>query len=554
MINIHVMKNKFKYIAAAFVASASLVSCADLDTEVQGGYVNAEQKESVLEMNPDMAVAGVTGINAQMTKYNAVYAAHFDFGYPTLMLGTDLQTADMNCKQSGYNWFQYWQGYTAPNDIGTPGTFAWRSMYKLIKIENDLAATLPADTEDETLMYFRAQALAGRSFAYWTLANLFQFNYKWHKDDLCVSIITDENSDEAALNGAPRATVAEVFEQIMKDINEAITLLEKTSVTGEAVIVDKAKRLITKATAYGLRARYNLTMGKYAEAAADAQKAISEFPGAPYSMAEAGRPAFYSMADNSWMWGIAIGEQDDVVLTGIINFPSQICSFCGNGYISAGAWKACAEDLYKSIPSTDVRKGWFLDANFTSKNLTSTEVSYLSKYKYNGKFNYGSDDTPTLYPYTNVKYGAYQGVVGQTTNASDIPLMRVEEMYLIKAEGQAMSGDLPGGKATLEDFVKTYRNPSYSSSATSAEEFQEEVFQQRRIELWGEGLIYYDYMRLNKGINRLNSGCPDAFRYNIPAGDPVLIYCIPDDEYSANKGMAGQPNNETSSRPVAIPR
>lgn len=546
------MKNKFKYIAAALVATASMSSCADLDTTFQGGYASTEQKEAVVAMNPEMAVAGVTGINAQMGKYNTVYNGHFDFGYPSIMLGLDLQTADMNCKYSGYNWFAWWQGFTSPTNIGTPANMAWYQMYKLIKIENDLAATLPADSEDEQIMFFRAQALASRSFDYWVLANLFQFNYKWHKDDLCVAIITDENSQDAAINGAPRATVADVFDQIMKDINEAIALLEKTTVTADQVIADKPKRFVSKAAAYGLRARYNLTMGKYAEAAADAQKAISEFGGAPFSIAEAGRPAFYDMTDHNWMWGIAIGEQDRVVTSGIVNFPSFICSFSGNGYVSAGAWKACAEDLYKAIPASDVRKGWFLDANYTSKNLTSAENGYLSKYR--GDYSLGSDDTNTLFPYTNVKYGGYQGVVGQTTNASDIPLMRVEEMYLILAEAQAMSSSADAGKTTLENFVKTYRNPSYTCSATTAEAVQEEVFQQRRIELWGEGLIYFDYMRLNKGINRLNSGCPDVFRYNIPAGDPVLIYCVPEDEFAANKGMAGQENNEGSSRPTPIAR
>lgn len=546
------MKNKFKYIAAALVATASMSSCADLDTTFQGGYASTEQKETVIGMNPEMAVAGVSGINAQMGKFQTVFDGHYDFGYPSIMLGCDLQTADMNCKHSGYNWFRWWQGFTSPTDIGTPATMAWYQMYRLIKIENDLAATLPADSDDEEIMYFRAQALASRSFNYWVLANLFQFNYKWHKDDLCVAIITDENSQEAAVNGAPRATVAEVFDQIMKDINEAIALLEKTTVTGDQVIANKAKRFVSKAAAYGLRARYNLTMGKYAEAAADAQKAISEFGGSPYSITEAGRPAFYDIEDHNWMWGIAIGEQDRVVTSGIINFPSFICSFSGNGYVSAGAWKACAEDLYKAIPATDVRKGWFLDANYTSKNLTSAENGYLSKYR--GDYSLGSDDTNTLFPYTNVKYGAYQGVVGQTTNASDIPLMRVEEMYLILAEAQAMSSSADTGKATLENFVKTYRDPSYTCSATTAEAVQEEVFQQRRIELWGEGLIYFDYLRLNKGVNRLNTGCPDYYRYNIPAGDPVLIYCVPEGEFSANKGMAGQKNNESSSSPTPIPR
>ena len=41
-----------------------------------------------------------------------------------------------------------------------------------------------------------------------------------------------------------------------------------------------------------------------------------------------------------------------------------------------------------------------------------------------------------------MKYGPYKGVMAQSTNASDIPLMRVEEMYLILAEAQAIGGEI----------------------------------------------------------------------------------------------------------------
>ena len=70
-----------------------------------------------------------------------------------------------------------------------------------------------------------------------------------------------------------------------------------------------------------------------------------------------------------------------------------------------------------------------------------------------------------LEPYVNTKFGAYQSVFGNTTNASDWPLMRVEEMYLIKAEAEAMSGNLAAGKSTLENFVQAYRCLLYTSDA-----------------------------------------------------------------------------------------
>ena len=62
-----------------------------------------------------------------------------------------------------------------------------------------------------------------------------------------------------------------------------------------------------------------------------------------------------------------------------------------------------------------------------------------------------------LTPYVNTKFGAYQSIFGNTTNASDWPLMRVEEMYFIEAEAIAAS---QGGKRWNFCFGEFYENLS----------------------------------------------------------------------------------------------
>lgn len=542
------MKNKFKYITLAVLAG-SLASCADLDTEYLGGYVSAEQKVQANNMNANLSAAGVVGIFSSMYPVQGVYSFHGDFGYPAIMLGLDLQTADMNSNWSGYNWMRYWQGFSSPTSTGTPAGMCWYHMYKLIKSENDLLASLPKDSTDPQTMFYRAQGLASRSFCYWVLAQTFAHNVQRHPADLCVPILTDENAEQAAIEGAPRATTTEVYAQIMSDINEAVDLLSATTFTPEQAVSDRPKRLISKATAFGLRARYNLTQGKYAEAANDAQAAITNFSGRPYSISELQRPGFASLSEPSWMWGLAVSITDDPVMSGIINFPSFMCSFTGNGYSNYGAWKAMAQDLWRSIPETDVRKGQFLNEQYTSPNINAAEQAFLDQYL--GPIPTAGGNANIVYPYTNVKFSAYKGELLNADNCQDIVYMRVEEMYYILAEAQAMTSPATG-KATLEDFVKTYRNPSYTCAATTSEAIQEEVFQQKRMELWGEGLIYYDYMRLGKGVDRRYALAPDACCYNIPAEDPVLIYLLPDDEMNNNKGMKDQKNNPEASKPNPV--
>ena len=159
-----------------------------------------------------------------------------------------------------------------------------------------------------------------------------------------------------------------------------------------------------------------------------------------------------------------------------------------------GGWRRISPKLYNQIPESDVRKGWFLDDTGVSVNLPAAAQAYITK-----------KGAPV---YTQVKYGPMNDEWGSNNNATDVILMRVEEMYLIKAEAQAMNNDVSGGVNTLNSFVNTYRDPSYKCTATTGEAVQEAVWHQRRIEFWGEGLAYFDIMRLNKGVNRLGCGFP----------------------------------------------
>ena len=98
------------------------------------------------------------------------------------------------------------------------------------------------------------------------------------------------------------------------------------------------------------------------------------------------------------MWAIVIAETDRVVTSGIVNFPSHMGSL-NYGYASVGAWRMINKKLYNEIPDTDVRKGWWLDANKHSDNLNATQVAQATKY-----------GCPA---YTQMKYGPYKGVMAQ---------------------------------------------------------------------------------------------------------------------------------------------
>lgn len=538
------MKSKYLIASAlGLFAAASLTGCYDMDTVPYSQNVTEQQKVDAAEANPEMAQAAITGITSLFSTYmNVVSTAtdeyHSDFGFPAVMLGMDSRAVDLVATTTGYNWFSH-QTRMSDCTITSVGTeLAWGNCYNQVFAANAALKSISADTEDPTLQFYRAQALAIRAFNYFTLAQIYQFTYKGNEDKPCVMIITEENEEEVAANGIGRATVEAVYSRIMDDINEAITLIEASELEPKDVLESQPKRFLSAAAMYGLRARINLVKNEWDDAAADAKEAISLFPGSPRSLATAAGPGFTSLSESDWMWGIAIAETDRIVTSEIVNWPSHMGSL-NYGYASVGAWRKINKALYNSIPDTDVRKTWFLDGNGKSEGLSAAQQAYLDKAECGA--------------YTQVKFDSYQSVIYQDVNANDIPLMRIEEMYYILAEAQAMGSAGPAeGTQTLVKFVKTYRDPAYAFAGGSPEAVQEEVWMQRRVELWGEGLTTFDLMRLKKPFDRRGGGWSTELVYNIQPDDPVLIYPIPQKEVNGNPGFTQAENNVPQGIPSPV--
>ncbi|MDE5975949.1 MAG: RagB/SusD family nutrient uptake outer membrane protein, partial [Muribaculaceae bacterium] len=512
--------NKFNYIGAcALLLSTGLVGCNDLDTQPMSKYVTSLQKTEAIEAQPSLANAGVVGIPSSYTPYGAVYNAHFDFGWPAVMMFMDAMGQDMVTINVGYNHFATGANYSLGTNNNYVNNMAWYHAYKIIKAANDVVGSIDPETTNPSLQMAGAQGYANRAYMYFMLAQLFQYTYVGHTDLPCVPIITDLNANEAAA-GIPRSSVEEVYGQIMSDLNKAIQFLTDCKLSPSTIADVGVKRFVSLGAAYGLRARVNLVMNKWAEAAADAQMAIQTSGATPYSIAEASRPAFISSDEHNWMWAVYVQINDRVVTTQLCNWPSFMGSFNDDGYW-VDAQKKISKTLWNQIPDTDCRKGWWIDENFDSPNINDAEYEFLRSWDAEA--------------YTNVKFGPYQNQLATTTNANDIPLMRVEEMYLIMAEATAMAGNPAGGKQILEDFVKTYRNPSYVCPASTAQEIQEEVWMQRRVELWGEGISYTDLLRLNKGFDRRGGGWQPVWVYNVPA--PLKPLLVPNGEMEANSAI-----------------
>ena len=536
----------------ALLGSAMLLttSCSDLDTNPSGSTMSDGQLNEVLAQDPSKLKSEVSGMYANMIEYGAIAqwygdVRHYDFGYASTMMMMDASGQDEPSQVSGYNWYNKPLRFVDRTANSETTYFIWNQCYKNIKVANDVLKSVDLENLSDVAKSYVGQAYAMRAFEYFTLIQLYQFTYKGHEDAAGVPLVT-EKTTEAEANNNPRAAVKDVYKQIMDDLNIAIDYLTDSR---------SAKSEINRQVAYGLRARVNLVMQNWSDAAADAKKAAEGYT--PLSKEAAAAPGFNDVSASNWIWGNIIDESNDIVQTGILNFPSMMCSFTGNGYSPTYACRMINSKLWKEIPSTDVRKGWWIDENLNSSIVDSKYVVHQKDedeegnvVKYLAVYNQTGDEVADITePYTNVKFGAYKNQYGNELNACDIPLMRVEEMILIQAEATAMGGNVEEGKRILENFVRTYRDPSYTCNASTAEGVQDAVWFQRRVELWGEGFSFTDLLRLKKPLDRTGANYEVSVRFNLPAESPIFLYLIPEDEENHNEALVGN-NNPV----VAVPK
>ena len=547
------MKMNNRYFVA-LLGSAMLLttSCSDLDTNPSGSTMGDGQLNEVLAQDPSKLKSEVSGMYANMIEYGAItqwygtgQPRHYDFGYASTMMMMDASGQDEPSQVSGYNWYNKPLRFVDRTANSETTYFIWNQCYKNIKVANDVLKSVDLENLSDVAKSYVGQAYAMRAFEYFTLIQLYQFTYKGHEDAAGVPLVT-EKTTEAEANNNPRAAVKDVYKQIMDDLNIAIDYLTDSR---------SAKSEINRQVAYGLRARVNLVMQNWSDAATDAKKAAEGYT--PLSKDAAAAPGFNDVSASNWIWGNIVDESNDIVQTGILNFPAMMCSFTGNGYSPTYACRMINSKLWKEIPSTDVRKGWWIDENLNSPIVNPKYVVHQEDededgnvVKYLAVYNQTGDEVADITePYTNVKFGAYKNQYGNELNACDIPLMRVEEMILIQAEATAMGGNVEEGKRILENFVRTYRDPSYTCNATTAEGVQDAVWFQRRVELWGEGFSFTDLLRLKKPLDRTGANYEVSVRFKLPAESPIFLYLIPEDEENHNEALVGN-NNPV----VAVPK
>ncbi|MEO7523761.1 MAG: RagB/SusD family nutrient uptake outer membrane protein [Ferruginibacter sp.] len=474
-------------------------------------------KKSYLETKPSDAVTA----QVVFGKLNSIYAAldgivaeqfaygigggdgHDNYGQKSFDLQNDLMGNDMVVHSQGYGWYNADYNLTEWGRAtqGRQSDNGWYFYYDIIKQCNKLLAVID-DLQDGTQSdkdAAKGQMLGLRAYAYYYLVNYFQQTYKGHENSPGVPVYTQDT-----LDGKPRGTVQNVYDQIIADLNTAEPLL-----TGKPR-TDKAH--IDVSIVQGFRARVAILMedwplaATYAHAARQGYVLMNAVQYTDYS-------AFSSVNNDEWMWGSIIPVDQATIYA---SFFSHMDIRTG-GYAALGGQKKITKDLFDRISGGDIRKTVFTQPGS------------------------GTPDNPD---YNQIKHQV--PVAGSW--AADYLYMRASEMFLIEAEALARQGQDANAQAVLQELIAT-KDPAYDASIFSGQALLSEILLQRRIELWGEGFSLMDIKRLNQGLNRPsgpgNHGAPsfDPGVYTTGPADPRFIMRIPQRELDANSSMTPADQN-----------
>ena len=559
------MKNTILKVSAILAAAFFSAACIQETVPVGGSVTQAQVSNSdfallsmIKAMPASMSTSGTGG-------YAGSYGDHTDFGIPGIHLRMEHMLEDIATMADNpyYNRFYAYDLNQAQGHQYTYCAYFWDMYYTWIRLANDVIASMvPAieDGADESTMTqlknSLGQAYAYRAWCYLDLARLYE-----PKDNVEAPVpsniyeltvpIVDENTTIEDCKKNPRVKRDVIYQFILDDLKRAEENLDPSVTTFSQP---------TMMMVYGLYARTYLELGyertgynkeMFTKAAEYARKVIDESGKTPLTKEQWTNPTtgFNSASsNNAWVWGLALSAEN---LNNLLTYTSHISSEASWGY-AAYAQFGASQILYDAIPDTDFRKLSWLGPD--KDEWTSGKYRFAGSDADKQAFLNGQG-RPAAKPYTAIKFRPAQGECNDFNvgNAIDYCLMRIEEMHFIEIEAQYHL-DASKGVNMLRDFMHDYRDDSYNRIQVGADfaAFKKELLLQKRIEFWGEGILLYDYKRLDEPIDRSASNHAAVFKLRTQRRSPQWNIVITRAEFQSNTAINEGLNNPDPSDKIEI--
>lgn len=397
--------------------------------------------ESNLELEPYTALDASTGFKtksdieaALLGSYNAIQNSNY-YGLQMQVL-PDLYSDILSHTGTFPTYAQVFNRQILADNTNIRDT--WNTLYVAINRANNVIASAPGITDPS----FNAANTIGearllRAYHYFNLLILFGGSPSGFNQNggLGVPIFTTPtlSADDAAAK--PRSTEAEVWTQILGDMDFAVANLAASNGIGRA----------NKNVALALKARMHLYRGEWAQAEAAASDVIA-----------------------SGKFTMMTGQ----------TFP--------NIWLSQNSTEAIWE-LQFDINNTNSIAFWYLPTSLGGRNEFTSTASLKNAHEA-GDIRLAVNVTTSPANKT-VKYTRVNGT-------DNVILVRLAEMYLIRAEARAKQNKIQEGLADLNLIRK--RAGLVDLTLDNANAIVDAVLAERRLELAHEGHRWFDLRRTGK--------------------------------------------------------
>lgn len=442
--------------------------------------------DDFLEISPtgalptDSAIQSVTDmetilLGAYSQLQNSDYYGRYFVLVPDVM-------ADDVKQNSSANRAKEWAEYTGTS-LDFISEEIWTEIYEAINRANSVInaeVEIAAEVQDDANQLI-GEALAIRALAHFDLARIYAQHYGFTADASHPGVPVVTVFDEAA--EPSRGTVKQVYDAVIADLNKAIGLMTK----------DRGSAFMSATAARALLARVYFYMEDYTSAANTATEVIDA----------AGTLTPTASFLSAWNGtGSAPDAIFEIVMTAVDNNGGDAL---GRMYINEG--------YGDYLPSDDLRL--IINPNDLRSNLFKPDSSLDG-----GAIGF---DRVNKFP--------------SATGEDNTPVIRLSEIYLIRAEARARSNQEADA---IMDMMTVRRRawPDAPDVSLSGADLIEEIITERRIELAYEGHRLWDLMRLKRDVVRTNCSSPIC---TIAYPNDRFILPIPVQETDANPNISQNP-------------
>lgn len=500
------MKIIYKFFAAGITSALLLTACSDEQLTQEPSIAMSEETTLSSSMNVNAVLMGAYSFTGHF-RYHTLTQIAMD------VMGNDLMMSDGTHQYPTYNWnlfsYQYiqyprvvdgwWSAYSP---------YIWEMAYQAISSCNQIISN--ADRLPEGSTDLLAQAHGLRGWNYLNLYHVFCPSYTG-AGEKGQGLFLRQKPGDAKGEDAPRSDLKTSMEFILNDFKYAYEHASNLNV-----------HFINKRAAALLVARTYLDMGKYDEAGEWADKVGSSYDGSDL-MSPSEYQAGFNTPNAEWLWGF--------------NFTSEK----SNIYASIPSFYHLADSKDAQSGFGTPGYGTQTDAQYLEENGVNHMVGYSTVRAAKSFVNiFGKNDCRALFPFyidSNDGFVIAKYSSRSTLGVADYPMCRLAEAYLIKAEA-LLKGTHKDEAKGLEilNTLQQKRNAKVSTQLTS-----DEIWMERRRELYGEGFALPDIKRLQKPLERVGEDQWAAVK-TLPANSNRMMFPIPDDElkYNANASQADQ--------------